>query len=76
VDAKETIKYLYEHGHIPSREHYKIISAKLDTCSGLLKTAKTLLIMLDNRHTEDDKECPVYREAVEYAEQAIAKAQS
>ena len=42
----------------------------------LLKTAKTLLIMLDNRHTKDDDECPMYNEVIEFAEQAIAQAQS
>lgn len=29
MDAKETIKYLYEHGHIPKHEHYKTILGEL-----------------------------------------------
>lgn len=30
MDAKETIKYLFEHGHRPKFEHYTIISNELD----------------------------------------------
>ena len=30
MDAKETIKYLYTHGHIPDHEHYKTILDELD----------------------------------------------
>jgi len=30
MDAKKTIKYLYEHGHIPQTEHFKTIYAELD----------------------------------------------
>ena len=29
MDAKETVKYLFEHGHIMSREHYDNICAEL-----------------------------------------------
>ena len=29
MDAKETLKYLYEHGHIISGENYKIIKNEL-----------------------------------------------
>lgn len=30
MDAKETIKYLYEHGHIPSNEHYTTIKNEIE----------------------------------------------
>ncbi len=30
MNAKETIKYLYEHGHIPCYEDYKTITQALD----------------------------------------------
>ena len=30
MDAKETIKYLYEHGHIMKTEHFKTICAELN----------------------------------------------
>ena len=33
MDAKETIKYLYENGHIMSREHYKTIYDELTALS-------------------------------------------
>ena len=33
MDAKETIKYLYENGHIIGREHYKTIYDELTSLS-------------------------------------------
>ncbi len=40
MNAKETIKYLYEHGHIPSHEHYKTISAALNAHPDLLEACR------------------------------------
>ena len=46
MDAKETLKYLYEHGHIISGENYKIIKNELNEnarLKALLSHSKTQL---------------------------------
>jgi len=40
MDAKETIKYLYEHGHTPKIEHYKTICEEIDRLTAELAQAK------------------------------------
>ena len=39
MDAKETIKYLYEHGHIPQNNHYITILNEIERLRGLLGVA-------------------------------------
>ena len=40
MDAKETLKYLYEHGHIISGENYKIIKNELNENARLKELVK------------------------------------
>ncbi len=46
MDAKETIKYLYENGHIMSQEHYKAIYDELTENEKLKTTIHNALVSL------------------------------
>jgi len=59
MDAKETLKYLYEHGHIISGENYKIIKNELNEnarLKALLSHSKTQL-EYDELQAENESLC-------------------
>ena len=70
MDAKETITYLYEHGHIPQTEHFQTIYRELNKPITEHPDVQRLIIQVETLGQENKK----LKEAIEKVLPGISRA--